>query len=297
MKSISASEITESLRAAGLSNGETVFLYTDLRAPGMINEAKSREQLCKIYLNSLIDVIGSSGTIVVPTYTTQVARFDLDFICEETETPMGIFPEFIRSRAESVRSLHPLFSLTALGPMSESICKNNGVSSHGVDSPFDRMLKHGAKILSIGLPADYAVGIAHHLEAACGLPYVYNKLLKWKVVHKGVTLERSYFACVRFPEFMKIRYRLGPFAERVDLSGGLGKAPLGDAMVYMTDYQNTFRLGAEILKDDPYLFLEEEPEFVYGKIPFDGPTASHDRISKQDDLDKLDAMNWSGYYL
>ncbi len=297
MKSISAFDIVESLRAAGLLSGESVFLYTDLRFPGFINEAKSRDQLCEIYLNSLTEVIGSSGTIIVPTYSTQVARFDLDFIYEETETPMGIFPEFIRNRSESVRSLHPLFSLTALGPMSEFICGNNGVSSHGLDSPFDRMLKNGAKILSIGLPADYAVGIAHHLESACGLPYVYNKLLKWKVISKGVISERRYFACVRYPEFMKIRYQLGPFAEQVEKNGGLGKAPLGGAMVYLTDYQDTFRMGAEILKDDPYIFLEKEPVFVYGKVPFDGPTTSFDRISKQNDMDKLNTMNWSGYYL
>ena len=87
----------------------------------------------KTALTAILDVIGPSGTLVVPTYTSQVARFDIDFVLEET--PMGIFPEFVRTRPGAVRSVHPLLSLTAYGADAERICTDDGTSAYGPDSP------------------------------------------------------------------------------------------------------------------------------------------------------------------
>lgn len=297
MRQITITDICDSLRAVGLDYGQTVFVYTDLRNIGALRGVRTRHDFCAAYLHAILDVIGPEGTLVVPTYTTQVARFDLDFIWEETPTPMGIFPEHVRTRPGSVRSIHPLLSLTAHGRHAARICADNGTSSHGVDSPYDRMREAGAKILSIGLGRIYAVGIAHHLEAACSLPYCYNKLLKWRPVVAGRRLERPYFATLRYAEFLDIPYALDRFADAVDAADGMRAVELGNSTVCMTDYRHCFDVGRVMLRDQPYMFLAREPDFVYGQIPFDGPTATRDRIATPDDAGRLSHMNWSGYYL
>lgn len=297
MHAITIDDIRESLQAVGLTAGDTVFVYSDLRTIGAVRSAGTREAFCAAYLQALLEIVGGDGTIVVPTYTTQVARFDLDFVWEETPTPMGLFPEYVRTRPGSVRSLHPLLSLTALGAGATRICTDNGTSSHGIDSPYDRMREAGAKVLSLGLDRIYSVGIAHHLEAACSLPYCYNKLLKWRPIVAGVRLPRQYFATVRYQEFLDIPYDLNAFADAVDAAGGMRRAPLGGSLAYMTDYRFCFDLGRILLRDEPYLFLAREPAFVYGRVPFDGPTAGRDGVAASDDAERVERMNWAGYYL
>jgi|AGTN01.2.fsa_nt_gi Aminoglycoside N3''-acetyltransferase len=297
MRTVSREEIGRRLDEVGLRRNDTVFVYSDLRCIGPVAGARDREAFCDAYLSAMLDVVGPGGTVAVPTYTTQVARFDLDFVWESTQSAMGIFPEHVRSRQGAVRSLHPLFSLTALGANAGAICSDNGTSSHGVDSPFARLLEHDALILSIGLDRIYAVGVAHHLEAACSLPYCYNKLLKWRPIVGGKPIDRAFFATVRYPEFLKIPYDLNVLLEAVAVESGLKSAPLGRSVVCSSRYRHAFNVGRMLLRDRPYMLLAEEPAFVYGEIPFDGPTAGRDSITAPGDLERLANMNWLGFYL
>lgn len=297
MQVLTTDDIRSALAVAGLGRDDTVFVYADLRTPGMVAGGRDRDAFCEAYLSAILDVLGPEGTLVVPTYTTQVARFDIDFELESTPTPMGLFPEYVRTRPGAVRSVHPLLSLTAYGAGAARVCSDNGASAYGVDSPFARLLEGGAKVMSIGLDRYYSVGVAHHLEAACMLPYCYNKLLKWRPIVAGQRQERPYFATVRYPEFMSVPYNFHRLAEAVDAAGGIGTAGLGGSQICLSDYRGSFDLGARLLRDDPYLFLSEPPPFVYGKVPFDGPTAQHDRVAGAGDTDRLPGMNWLGYYL
>ena len=52
-----------------------------------------------------------------------------------------------------------------------------------------------------------------------------------------------------------------------------------------------------MLKDNPYFFLKNEPAFVYGRIPFDGPTSSRDDIAGEKDQENTESINWQGYYM
>ena len=297
MRFVTIAGIRDALAAAGLERGQVVFAYTDLRTVGMVEGAGDRDAFCAAYLGAIMDVLGPEGTLVVPTYTTQVARFDIDFVLEETPTPMGLFPEYVRTRPGAVRSVHPLLSLTAYGADAARICSDNGTSAYGPDSPFARLLECGARTLVIGLDRYYAIGGVHHLEAACQLPYCYNKLLKWQPVVGGQRLSRRYFATVRYPEFMGIPYDFNRLADALDAAGGIRRAPLGRSEVFAADYRHAFETGMRRLRDDPWLLLGEPPPFVYGKVPFDGPTAGHDRVAGQGDADRLSTMNWLGYYL
>jgi aminoglycoside N3'-acetyltransferase len=296
MRCITREEITRAMRDAGLDRGQTVYIQADLRMPGMLREARTKDAFCAAYLDCIRDILGPEGTVVVPTYTTQVARFDIDFVWETTPSLMGIFSEHVRTHPESLRSLHPLNSVAALGAHSRLICADNGTNDYGFDSPFHRMLQSRAKILTIGLESGYAVGIAHHLEAACCLPYVYNKLLKWAPVVKGIRDRRLYTATVRHLE-LEVRYDLTRWVRHMRALGQVQSAPLGQAFVHMADYEQTFLEGAAMLRDDPFYFLAQPPQFSYGVVPFDGPTCGRDGLSQEDQAKQLEHMNWSGFYL
>mgnify|MGYP000678164952 CR=1 FL=1 len=297
MEIISKNDIKKAFQDAGVSRGQIVYLQADLRNIGQIKGVKSREDFCRVYFESIFEIIGEEGTLVVPTYTTQVARFDIDFVWEETPSLMGVFSEFVRQHPGSLRSCHPLHSLCAVGKDKEFICKNNGANDFGWDSPFHRLLLKKAKILTIGLESGYVVGIAHPLEAACCLPYTYNKLLKWGVVVDGAKDRRQYFSTVRYLNINWEGYDLTLWAKHMRRLGGINSERLGGNWIHLSDYEQVFNEGSATLKDNPYFFLKESPNFEYGKIPFDGPTAQKDNIASKEDVDNVKTINWVGYYL
>ncbi|NQV43421.1 MAG: AAC(3) family N-acetyltransferase [Rhodospirillales bacterium] len=296
MRLIHREEIDAALDTVGLAADQTVFAYCDLAAPGQLEGVRSREEFCATYLAAIRDRLGPGGTLVVPTYTTQVARFDIEFIWEETPALTGIFPEYVRTLPDSLRSIHPLHSVCALGAKQQEICGDNGTSDFGWDSPFHRLHLAEAKILSIGLPSGYAVGIGHYLEAACCLPYIYNKLLKWSPIVAGETDPRPFFSSVRYLD-LPVKHNFTRWVKNIRTLGGVNSARLGRKWVHMADFKQVFKEGAKQIRQEPYFLLQEPPTFEYGRIPFDGPTVGRDAISGKNDIDKVAEMNWAGYYL
>jgi len=278
MRRIDKSELDDALREVGVSGGDILYIQTDLRAPGLIIGVRTKTEFCETYLKAILDAIGPDGTIVVPTFTPQVARHDQDFIWEETPTTLGLFPEFIRAQPESLRSLHPLHSVTALGTARDQICANNTQTDFGWGSPYHRMLEARAKILTIGVSPSFAVAIANLLEAMCCLPYNYNKLLKWRPIVGGQRLEQPFFANARHLH-LNTRHILRHFAAKAEEAGLIRRVAYGDSTIQFSDIAEIFEFGVEFLKQEPYGLLEFPPAFEYGVLPFDGPTAGRDGVS------------------
>jgi len=292
MKTITKDDIYTALVDVGVDRGQTVWVHADLAKVGAVVDTKNRDDFCAAYLDAIRGVIGPEGTVVMPTYTTQVMRFDMDFVWEETPTLMGLLPEYLRTHSQSLRSLHPMFSVTALGARQNDICTNNSTNSFGWDSPFDRMLKGGARVVTIGLPSGYLVGMAHQLEAMCNLPYVYNKLIRAVPIVNGKPVNKTFTATVRYLD-LGVRYDLARHVRKLREKGYVKSARLGDSWVHSADYVTTFNTAADRLGEDPYYLLEEPPVFTPGKIPFDGSTAGRDGIANE----KPGSKNWAGFYL
>lgn len=278
MRHIEISDLDNALREVGVTDGDILYLQTDLRAPGLIRGVRTKADFCGTYLQAIQRAIGGRGTIVVPTFTPQVARYDEDFIWEETPTTLGLLPEFIRARPESLRSLHPLHSVTALGPDRERICGDNTPTDFGWGSPYHRMLEANARILTIGVSPSFAVAIANFLEAMCCLPYNYNKLLKWRPVVGGKRLDQFFYANARHLH-LNTRHILRHFASSAEQAGLIRRVAYGDSTIQLSNIADVFNFGLEFLKREPYGLLEEPPLFEYGVLPFDGPTAGRDGVS------------------
>ena len=291
MQSVGREDIRRALAEVGVQPGQVVYLQADLSTVGRVVGAATREAFCAAYLDALFDLLGPDGTVAMPTYTTQVARFDQAFVWEETPTVLGLLPEYLRTRPGAVRSIHPLHSVTALGAAAERLCSGNSTASFGWHSPFHRLYDSGAKILTIGLPSGYAAGIAHHLEAACALPYVYNKLLKWKPIVGGRPVDKPFTATVRHLD-LDFNYDLARHVRHLRHQGWVRSGRLGGAWLHLTDYRVAFDEATARLADDPFYLLVKPPEFTWGRIPFDGATAGRDEVAAA-----TGAANWAGFYL
>ena len=271
METYSRSDLIRGLREVGLRQGDLVFFQSRLYGLGLPEGISGRDAFCHFFLDAILEVLGPTGTLVVPTFTTQVARYNVPFVVEETVPNYGLFPEFIYRHPAFLRSLHPTLSVAATGPLKETICRSGSASNFGAGSPFDMMVRLGAKNVFCGLEISSAATIAHYAEFHYGVPYIYHKLLKWRPIEGGVPVAESYLAAVRYLEYDTV-----PNTGRLQrdlFAGGLVKtAHVGNGMIHAATVADMLATAYRGLQRDPYYFLVNAPEFDYGIKPYDGPS-------------------------
>ena len=288
-KQLSIQELIDAFSSLGLKDGDVVYLSTQLYGIGLLKGLSSREEYLDGIYSALLSVIGTNGTIVVPTFTQQVGRFGLPFVLEETESLTGVFGEYIRSLAASIRSLHPVFSVTAIGPAAKDICSNVSPVAFGVESAFDRMVKNGAQAVCMGFDyySGHIVSLMHLVETAFAVPYYYNKLVCSPVISNGVLIEKPFVINVKYLG-MNCDFNFKKYTDALAQIEAIHTSPLGRGYINAVDSKVMFDTGISLLKEDVYSFLSQPPTFPKGQIPLDGPLGIEE--SSQ-------CMNWSGYLL
>ena len=116
----SGEDIVNALRKLGIMHGDMVYFSMGFGFLGKAEGVKSSEDLNKLFFDSIREVLGSEGTILVPTFSytfgrslaSELAVFDPI----ETKSDTGPFPEFFRQQAGVNRSLDPMVSVSGTGP-------------------------------------------------------------------------------------------------------------------------------------------------------------------------------------
>ncbi len=108
-------DIAATYREVGVKRGQTVYVTSDLGRL-MKFEIPGKSAILEAHLDVLQDLVGGHGNIVVPTASMQICNTEIPFDLAATPShQVGIFSEFIRTRAGALRSFHPFVSYTALG--------------------------------------------------------------------------------------------------------------------------------------------------------------------------------------
>lgn len=175
-------DLTEGWRAAGLETGMDVIVHASLSSLGPVEGGAAT------VVDSLRGVLGAAGTLVVPTFTWQVADPDPDhvgvpdgrvrerrdavptFTTDLATTSMGAVPDAVRALSGSVRSAHPQASVSAIGARAAEIVGRQTLSfALGRTSPFGRLHDLGGHILLIGVGHDRNTFL-HYAEALTPAP-------------------------------------------------------------------------------------------------------------------------------
>ena len=225
MRTYNEIELIEALQSLQIVEGDVLYVSSSLFELGTLKGVFDKTELCQRVLEAICSVIGNAGTVVVPTFSPSVGRLGTAFELETTPSETGIFSEFIRTHPSSIRSLHPLHSVAALGRKAEEICLNVSNNSYAIGSPLYRMFAMNAKAVALGA-ARPLTGWVHLLEFLSGVPYIYNKLLDIEVYEKKIKIQKEFYAPVRYLDF-DITYDIVN-AERLIANTGIFKfSPLG----------------------------------------------------------------------
>lgn len=163
---LTAAQISAGLMKAGLGDGETVVVHSSLSALGWVCGGSVA------VIEALQDVIGPSGTLVMPTHTPDLSdpRTWVNPPVPESWWPviresmpaydplttptggMGAVPETFRRFPGVLRSGHPQTSFAAAGPQAARITGNHCLEDGlGESSPLARVYELDGWVLLLGV--------------------------------------------------------------------------------------------------------------------------------------------------
>lgn len=164
-------QLREAFGQAGAGEGNLVLVHSSLRKLGPV------EGGADTVLDALLGVVGSAGTLVLPTHTWKIVNGGQP-VFHQTLTPsnVGVLTNVFRKRPGVIRSLHPTHSLAAIGPLAASLLE--GHERDGTpcppDGPYGRLRDWGGKVLIIGQGIDCCT-LFHGCEEWSGMPWAVSE--------------------------------------------------------------------------------------------------------------------------
>ena len=162
--------IADGLRQLGIEPGDTVMLHSSLKSLGFVEGGP------RAVLEAILDAVGSTGTLVVPTYylpggtiAAAVEMQDYVFDPRTHDSVLGALPNAFLKMPGIQRSLHPTHSVSALGPQAGFVTADHhkAPSIFGEGSPWERCVRLNAKVLGLGITMG-PVTFYHVVEDAMG---------------------------------------------------------------------------------------------------------------------------------
>jgi len=268
MKSYNKKDIIKSLKKVGIKKGQTIYINAHLYRFGHLIDAKNKNEFFKIFYESILNVIGKNGTLAINTHTFQVLRHNKTFIHEKTRATSGEFAEFIRNRKGSLRSDHPVFSVTAIGKKKKLLCSNNSLHNYGNNSPFHRFLELNGKILNLGQDPTFNPFL-HIAEFLAGVPYFYNKLTKVRYFKNNKKINKYFSSSVRYLN-LNIKWKKGKInslKNKLIKNKVFKTENLGDGKIYLINAKKYTKTALRLLCKNQFEFIEL-PKFKKNIIPY-----------------------------
>jgi aminoglycoside 3-N-acetyltransferase len=161
--------LAEQLRALGVNPGDVLLVHSSLSSLGWVNRGAEAVVL------ALLDVLGDTGTLVVPTHSADnsdpknwqhppvpeewkqtIRDTMLPYDPRTTRTyHMGVIAETVRTWPGASRSAHPQTSFTAIGPLAEELTAGHALDcALGEKSPLAKLEAAKARVLLLGVEFD-----------------------------------------------------------------------------------------------------------------------------------------------
>lgn len=166
---ITASDISAALSAAGIAAGDVIMVHSSLKSFGHVDGG------AEAVVDALLKAVGPEGTVVVPTLTatyTSGSASGLAWNRSRTPSRVGAVTETLRTRPGAVRSEHPTHSLAAIGQRAAELMSGHWpASTFNIDGPYGKYVKAGGKIVFLGvLPVCNTM--LHAVEDWLEMPYL-----------------------------------------------------------------------------------------------------------------------------
>lgn len=249
--------LADGLRAAGVERSDLVFAHVGLGMLGFAREGRSVTAAAAALEAAFQDALGDDGTLVVPTYTYSYPSGEV-YDPEQTPSTVGPFTDYVRGLPGARRSIDPIFSVAAVGPLADELLDELPHECVGEDSVYGRLRRLDGKVVSIGVGFRYATFV-HHVEQMCGVPYRYLKLFAGCRVADGEVVEDSWTYNVRPLEIRECDTMLSKLEPVAREAGIVGSAAVGRGEIVCTRARDFFSVTATQIERDPWFLAVGPP--------------------------------------
>ena len=257
-------DLARAFRSVGLKKGDLVFSHSNIGFLGRPAGGADPENTFQTIYGAFHDVIGESGTLVVPTFTysfSQKKVFDL----ENTPSDCGIFTELVRQHPDSIRSEDPNVSVAAIGAQATALISRLPSNTYDEDGFFGRF--HRAKGVFCNLNYSAGITFLHYVERCLKVPYRFDKTFRGVFRKNGVEEEREATIWVRYLSSDETRSVVEPFEpfEAIARERGLFvEEKVGRGKVGLITAEDAYNLLEELLADNPWFLTHAS---ISGQIP------------------------------
>ena len=241
----------------GLKKSQILYITADF---GKISDKRFLSKgLLNLHFKVIKSIIGTGGTIVVPTATLNLCNTKKVFDPKLTPSyKMGSFSEFIRTLRKAKRSIHPLWSISAVGHMADYFTK--GISSHafGYGSIWTKLINKNAMSLHIGVDPRKSISIVHYTELLAGVPYRFTKEFKQYIKINGkIKLLKFYHFCLKKDKKIK-RDRNVKIYRNFENKFKPKKIKIQKGSVILFPLKEFYKINLEFLKKNPLAWLKNK---------------------------------------
>lgn len=246
MPHVTKEDIKNGLRELGLKEGDSIGVHSSLSSFGYVEGGADS------VIDALLEVVGKSGTVVMPTYSNNIEHLEktqeeknmgitwkyrvLPFDPKKDSCWIGKIPDTFWRRVSAIRNSNPTHSLTAIGAKSEKLSQN-----------WKALLEADGYILILGVTLNCCSSL-HLAEEGITLPkHILDKINPPPELKKKYEYENIGFGYGPYPAFGKM--------EEISIKHGIMKSvKIGEATVKLLRLRELINLYAEYLRKNPDIF-------------------------------------------
>ncbi len=248
IQTVRKEKIIRSLREAGISAGDLVFLHSSLSSIGHV------EGGADTVIDAFLEVLGDEGTLAVSAMSS-MSPFD----AATAPVNVGIISETLRKRPNAYRSLRPIHSVAAVGKKAQWFTEGheNCETNCGAGTPYLKLREAGGKIVLLGVDMNRNTTL-HAVEDILDSSYLEVREVDMPTYVKDYPGKRMRIP--KFPPGHRDFLRLTPILRK---KGAMTEWMVGSAVLKVIDAASMFDLAEKALAQDPLLFLCENPACAY----------------------------------
>jgi aminoglycoside 3-N-acetyltransferase len=252
-------EFKQGFEDLGIKKGDVLNIHSSIFNFGLPSDVKNN-YLPHAIFTILDEVLGHEGTIAVPAFNFDFCK-GVPFNRQSTPPKlMGSFSEFVFSLKESIRSYHPMQSVSVTGRYADEITKHDTLSSFDENGPWVTMEKLNAKIVLLG-SSFRSPSFIHLVEEREQVPYRYWKSFTGSYTDHGEESERTYKMYVREMEWNPA-LSLSPLEPLLAEKNLIRSVKIGRGIIICINASDFLMVATEKIRNNPYYFISNHPDYL-----------------------------------
>ena len=262
---VTREELKEKLEELGITSGDLLMVHSSISAIGP-------SELTPAAINdTLLETLGSEGTLLMPAFTSPYTYFegatgrDSRFRPSSPDSPVntGALVNELLKRPECVRDRHTTHALAGIGKNASELLARQGAfdAPTGLNSAWHDLAPRNGKILFFGTGLACTTYL-HYLETLLDLWYLGCAVIRYKTEDgtcKSALLPQHLGGCRDFYQGRNSKF----YNKAVERGLKISYVPFGYAGLHLIDAADLYRVGCELLKEDPALLLCDSERCLY----------------------------------